>query len=158
MDINMSEMQGDEVTELALEKNPDLKIIALTMFSDLTHYTQMIQAGVQGFIIKKASKKELQNAIETVFYGGHYFSDEILKKLAVQSIHNRSFFKEQLTEREKQILQLMCEGKTTVEISGILFISNKTVETHRTHIFKKAKVRNIAELVVWAIKNNYFSI
>ncbi len=158
MDYNMPQINGDEATRAALTIQPELKIIALTMFSDLTHYSQMMDAGVQGFVIKKASKNELQNAIETVYYGGHYFSQEILQKLALQAVHNRSFYQKQLTEREKEILQLICEGKTTSEIADTLYISVKTVETHRTNIFKKAEVRNVAELVVWAVKNNFFEI
>ena len=158
MDFNMPVINGDEATLKILDLQPDLKIIALTMFSDLTHYTQMIDAGVQGFVVKKASKNELQTAIETVYYDGHYFSQEILQKLAMQAVHNRSFYQKQLTVREKEILQLICEGKTTSEIAKALFISNKTVETHRSNIFKKAEVRNLAELIVWAVKNKFFYI
>ena len=158
MDFNMPAINGDEATRRILDLQPDLKIIALTMFSDLTHYTKMIEAGAQGFVIKKASKNELQTAIETVYYGENYFSKEILQQLALQSMNQERLFQKLLTGREKEILQLICQGKTTDEIASRLFISAKTVETHRTHIFKKAGVRNIAELIIWAVKNNYFVI
>jgi len=158
MDFNMPAINGDEATRRILDLQPELKIIALTMFSDLTHYTKMIDAGAHGFVVKKASKEELQKAIENIYYGGNYFSKEILQQLAIQSIKHQKLSKKLLTEREKEVLQLMCKGKTTDEIAELLFISIKTVETHRNHIFKKAGVRNIAELIIWAIKNNYFTI
>jgi len=158
MDVNMPIINGVDLTLLALEKNPELKIIALTMFSDLVHYNKMINAGVKGFVIKKASKDELKNAIENVYDGRHYFSHEILHKLAVQSVYDSRYLNKDLTSREKEILKLICQGKTGAEISEILFISNKTVESHRSNIFKKAKVRNVAELIIWAIKHNYYEI
>ena len=158
MDVNMPVIGGVETTKKALQINPNLKIIALTMFSDLTHYTHMIEAGALGFVIKNASKDELYTAIKTVENGGNYFSQEILQKLALQSISKNNFNKEQLTQREMEIIQLICQGKTTGEIAAELFISVKTVESHRANTYKKANVRNLAELIIWAVKNNYFSI
>ncbi len=158
MDVNMPVINGIDTSKKALQLVPELKIIALTMFNDLSHYTQMIEAGVQGFVIKKANKNELYTAIKTVNEGGNYFSQEILQKLALQSVKNNQFNKEQLTIREMEIIQLICQGKTTNEIAEKLFISVKTVETHRANTYKKAQVRNLAELIVWAVKNNYFSI
>jgi DNA-binding NarL/FixJ family response regulator len=157
MDINMPVINGVETTRKAIELNPDLKVIALTMFSDTTHYTQMINAGIKGFILKKSNKYELQQAINAVYSGGNYFSQEILQKLAFQSVNFLSD-PNKLTHRELDVLHLVCKGFTSREISDKLFISIKTVEVHRTNIFHKSEVRNIGELVVWAIKNNYFSI
>lgn len=157
MDINMPLIDGIETTRKAIDICSDLKVIALTMFSDTTNYTQMINSGVKGFVLKKANKFELQQAISVVYDGGNYFSQEILKKLAFQSVSNLKS-NETLTNREMDILQLVCKGLTTHEISEKLFISLKTIETHRANIFRKAEVRNVAELIVWAIKNNYFSI
>jgi DNA-binding NarL/FixJ family response regulator len=158
MDVNMPIINGVDTSKKALQLVPNLKIIALTMFTDLAHYTQMIEAGVQGFVVKKATKNELYTAINTVKSGGNYFSQEILQKLALQSVKNNQFNQEQLTMREMEIIQLICQGKTTNEIAEKLFISVKTVETHRANTYKKAQVRNLAELIVWAVKNNYFSI
>ncbi len=156
MDINMPGINGVETTKKALAFFPELKIIALTMFSDIMHYTQMINAGVTGFLLKKAKKYELQLAINSVFNGGNYFSQEILQKLAFQSTN--SLNSNNLTSRENDVLNLVCQGFTSHEISEKLFISVKTVETHRTNIFHKAQVRNTAELIIWAVKSNYFSI
>jgi DNA-binding NarL/FixJ family response regulator len=157
MDINMPVIDGVETTQKALQLNANLKVIALTMFSDTTHYTQMIDAGIKGFILKKSNKFELQQAINAVHSGGNYFSQEIMQKLAFQSVNFASALN-QFTHRELDVLHLVCKGHTTQEISEKLFISTKTVEVHRSNIFHKADVRNICELIVWAIKNNYFSV
>jgi len=157
MDISMPIIDGVETTRKAIELRPDLNVIALSMFSDFTHYTQMINAGVKGFILKKSNKFELQQAINAVFMGGNYFGQEILQKMAFQNVHF-SAGSNQLTHRELDIINLVCKGLTSQEISDKLFISLKTVEVHRTNIFHKTDVRNIGELIVWAIKNNYFTI
>ncbi|MBK7867572.1 MAG: response regulator transcription factor [Ignavibacteriales bacterium] len=151
MDINMPIIDGIETTKKALKLSPDLKIIALTMFSDVLHYSQMILAGAKGFVTKNASKYELQQAITEVYNGGNYFSKEILQKISFQIIH-KPFFQDYLTIREQDVLNLVCRGLTSQEIAEQLFISLKTVEVHRTNIFGKAKVRNTAELIIWAIK------
>jgi DNA-binding NarL/FixJ family response regulator len=157
MDIEMPVINGIQTTIKSLNAKPDLKIIALTMFSDTGHYTQMIQAGVRGFILKKANKFELQQAITTVYQGGNYFSQDIMKKLAYQYANHVSG-NETLTSRELEIIQSICRGFTSQEISDKLHISNKTVETHRFNIFHKANVKNTAGLIIWAIKNQYFTV
>lgn len=157
MDIEMPVIGGAPTTEMALKVKPDLKVIALTMFSDTGHYTQMIQAGVKGFILKKANKFELEQAIREVHRGGAYFSQEILQKLAFRH-QGKSAGTEELTLREMEIMVLICQGFTSQEISERLHISCKTVETHRTNLFLKADVRNIAGLIAWAIRNQLYSI
>ncbi len=157
MDINMPIIDGIETTRKAIEIHPDLKVIALTMFSDTMHYTQMIHAGIKGFILKKSNKFELQQAICAVFAGGNYFSQEILQKMAFQSV-NFPNNTDKFTQREMDVLNLVCKGLTSQEISEKLFISAKTVEVHRNNIFNKAEVRNSSELIVWAIKHEYFTV
>jgi DNA-binding NarL/FixJ family response regulator len=157
MDIEMPAMDGAIVTENALKIRPDLKVIALTMFSDTGHYTQMIQAGVKGFILKKANKFELEQAIRAVNSGGTYFSQDILQKLAFR-YKGRNPGEENLTTRELEIMVLICQGFTSQEIADRLHISCKTVETHRSSLFLKAGVRNVAGLIMWAIKNLYFTV
>ena len=157
MDIEMPKINGIQTTYHALEIKPDLKIIALTMFSDNGHYTQMIQAGVKGFILKKTNKYELHQAILVVYQGGNYFSQELIKKMAYQ-FSNPTLGNDHFTGRELEIIRLICQGFTSQEISDKLFISTKTVETHRVNIFQKANVRNTASLILWAIKNQYFTV
>lgn len=157
MDISMPLIDGVETTKKTLLFVPDIKIIALSMFSDFIHYSLMIHAGVKGFVQKNAAKYELQHAISIVHNGGNYFSQEILQKVAFHSIHSSSN-QDQLTNREYDVLNLVCSGLTSQEITEKLFISLKTVEVHRTNIFSKANVRNTAELIIWAVKNNLFTI
>ncbi|HRY32556.1 MAG TPA: response regulator transcription factor [Bacteroidales bacterium] len=158
MDIEMPLINGIDTSMRALEIRPDLKIIALTMFTDELHYVQMLKAGVKGFILKKSNKHLLQQAIEEVSHGGNYYSQEIIQKLASLSIGKRTGEPEQLSEREKEVLDLICKGRTSKEIAEQLFLSIKTVEVHRSNILHKTNVRNAAELIIWAIKNNLISI
>ena len=157
MDIEMPAIGGALTTGRALKVNPDLKVIALTMFSDTGHYTQMIQAGVKGFILKKANKFELEQAIREVYRGGNFFSQEIMQKLAFRHTGKTAGI-EELTTREMEIMVLICQGFTSREISERLYISCKTVETHRANLFLKADVRNVAELIAWAIRNQFYSV
>lgn len=157
MDIEMRIIDGIQTTIRALEVKPDLKVIALTMFSDNSHYSRMIHAGAKGFIVKEAGKFELEQAIHTVYKGGSYFSQEILKKLVCKYMGNEPE-SEHLTSREAEIMILICRGFTSQEISGKLHISLKTVETHRTNLFFKSNVKNTAGLIIWAIKNHYFTV
>lgn len=156
MDINMPRIDGVEVTKKALQISPSLRIIALSMYSDTVHYSQMINAGVQGFILKNANKPELQKAIMEVSQGGNYFSQDILQKLSYKSLF--SLQSNQLSNREMDVLDLVCKGHTSQEIADKLFISLKTVEGHRSNIFLKTNVRNTAELIIWAVKSNLFTI
>lgn len=157
MDISMPILDGVETTKKALAVSLKTKVIALSMFDDISHYSQMISAGAKGFVLKKATKQELQQAVNVVNQGGNYFSQEILQKIAIHSMDTLSNL-DRLTKREIDILVLVCSGNTSQEISEKLFISLKTVETHRANIFRKANVRNTAELIIWAVKNNYFSL
>jgi len=157
MDIEMPALGGALTTQRALEVKPGLRVIALTMFSDTGHYTQMIQAGVKGFILKKANKYELEQAILAVHRGGNYFSQEIMQQLAFR-YNARANGEEELSTREMEIVVLICEGLTSQEISERLHISAKTVETHRSNIFLKAGVRNVAGLIAWAVRNQHYSI
>ena len=157
MDIEMPAIGGALTTERALKVRPDLKVIALTMFSDEGHYTQMIQAGVKGFILKKANKFELEQAIREIHRGGAFFSQEILQKLALRHT-GKITATEDLTLREKEIMVLICQGFTTQEISERLFISCKTVDTHRANLFLKTEVRNVAGLIAWAIRHQFYTV
>ncbi len=157
MDIEMPVISGIQTTLKALKLKPDLKVIALTMFSDTGHYMQMIHAGVKGFILKKANKFELEQAILTIHQGGNYFSQDILRKLAFQ-YSDKTTGNDRLTGREIEIMVMICQGLTSQEISDHLYISSKTVETHRSNIFLKAEVKNSASLIVWAIKNQYYTV
>jgi DNA-binding NarL/FixJ family response regulator len=158
MDINMPVLNGRETTRRALEKYPDLKIIAVTMYGEENYYMQMIEAGVKGIILKKSGRYELEQAIHEVLDGGSFFAQEIIKKMAMR-LNRRNLNKyETLSERELEVLVKICNGLANNEIAEQLFISPKTVEVHKSNIFKKTGVRNSAQLVIYAIKKGFIEI
>ena len=151
MDISMPIMDGFEATKKALEIYPDLKIIVLSMFDDEEHYHKMIYLGVKGFILKKSGSFEMVKAIKEVYNGGNYFSQELLQKVIV-SFNNKSKVNIGLTNREKEVLLLICNGLTNNEIGEKLFISPKTADNYRTSLLKKTKTKNSAHMVMFAMK------
>jgi DNA-binding NarL/FixJ family response regulator len=158
MDINMPVLNGRETTRQALEKYPSMKIIAVTMYGEENYYMQMIEAGVKGIILKKSGKLELEQAIHEVLEGGNYFSQEIMRKMAMRLNRRNSNKYEELTERELEVLVMVCNGLTNNEIAEKLFISPKTVEVHKSNIFRKTKVKNSAQLVIYAIKRGFIEV
>lgn len=163
MDISMPKIGGVEATTRAIEKYPDLKIIALSMFCDEEYYYKMIQAGVKGFILKESGSDELQKAIETVYGGENYFSQKLLTEIiANMSNHsvpaNNVNEKNNITKREHDVLQLICKGLSNAEIAEKLFISIRTVEGHKTSLIEKTGVKNSICLVLHAIKNNLIEL
>jgi len=151
MDISMPEMDGIEATMKSLIKQPDLKIIALSMFSDEEYYFKMINAGVKGFLIKDSTIDEVREAIRIVAKGGNYFSQEILYKM-IKNGSELSKAEETLSERETEILSLICQGFSNQEIAEKLFLSKRTIDKHRANILDKTNCHNTASLVVYAIK------
>jgi DNA-binding NarL/FixJ family response regulator len=162
MDVSMPEMDGIQATELALQNYPDLKIIALTSYTDDIYYYKMIRAGVQGFIIKSAGKDELQKAILSVYNGNNYFPQNLLRKIIMKISNSgeESLFNKEirLSKREKEILLLICQGYSNNEIGEKLFISPKTVDNHRTNLLHKTSTKNSANLVMFSIKNKLIEI
>jgi DNA-binding NarL/FixJ family response regulator len=158
MDINMPVLNGRDTVVKALEAFPDLKIIAVTMYGEEIYYLQMIEAGVKGIILKKSGKYELEQAIQEVQGGGNFFSQEILRKMAIRLNRKNSDRYNELTEREFEILVNVCNGMTNNEIANKLFISPKTVEVHKSNIFRKTDVKNSAQLVIYAIKRGLIEI
>ncbi|MDD4968296.1 MAG: response regulator transcription factor [Paludibacter sp.] len=156
MDIDMPHMNGLEATEKAMELMPDLKIIAFSMFSDEEYYYKMIDRGVKGFILKTSGINELETAIGNVMMGDSYFSNELLRKI-INNFGHASTAKpvahENLTEREIEILQQICLGLSTEEIAEKLFISPKTVKSHKSNLLEKTVCKNTPALILFAIKN-----
>ena len=158
IDIKMPIMNGAEATKEAIEKYPDLKIMALTMFSDLKYLRLMAEAGASGFILKSIGKAELEFAIHTLSSGKTYFSPELLGEIAeFDPVDSSGIFlkelNERLTERELDVLQYIVKGLSTQEIADKLFISKRTVEGHRANLIAKTATRNVVDLVIFAIRN-----
>ena len=161
MDIDMPHMNGLEATEKALELMPELKIIAFSMFSDEEYYYKMIDRGVKGFILKTSGINELENAIKNVMSGDTYFSNELLRKIINNFGHsnsNKPAVQDNLTDREIEILQQICLGLSTDEIAEKLFISPKTVKSHKSNLLEKTVCKNTPALILFAIKNKIVEI
>lgn len=150
LDINMPILNGIEAAKRSLQKYPKLKIIVLSMYGESEYYNTMIDIGVKGFILKDCDNKELKEAIERVYSGGTYFSQEILLSLIKEKKSNDKI---NLTKREKEILELICKGYSNNEIAEKLFISQRTVERHRANLLEKTNSKNSISLVVFALKN-----
>ena len=155
LDINMPVMDGIEAATLAHEKFPELKIITLSMYGEEDYYYKMVNAGVKGFVLKNSDIKEVKAALDVVFDGGSFFSSELLQNLvnSLKSSPKSKEFHAELSEREMEILILICQGLSNQEIGDKLFISKRTVDKHRANILEKSESKNTAQLVVYAIKN-----
>jgi DNA-binding NarL/FixJ family response regulator len=164
MDIEMPEINGIETTAKAMELAPDTKILVLTMFASQEYYTRMITAGAKGFILKSSGKRELEYGLRAVAEGDNYFSGELLQKIIVKiSSPNEpkktSLFNElELTDREIETLQWLCNGYSTTEIAEKLHLSARTIESHRAKLLLKTGTKNTINLVMYAIKNKLVNI
>lgn len=153
VDLVMPAMSGYEVALMLQQKFPAIKIIILSMNNDpRTVYDLVERADIKGFLPKSVNKSELLDGIFKVFEGGLYFSDELIEEL--ESCRHTVAKKENLalSDREVQIIRLICKGLTNREIATELFISEQTVSTHRKNIFKKADVHNVASLMALATR------
>ncbi len=155
MDIAMERISGDVATQRALEIDPSLKIITLSMFGDEEYYSRMVKAGARGFLLKNSDIEEVVAAVECVAEGGDYFSPELLESLAESMRSSQSSLSNQeaLSAREAEILIGICRGLSNQEIGDELFISKRTVDKHRANIMEKTGCKNTANLVIYAIKN-----
>lgn len=157
IDINMPDMTGIELTRIIKEKNPKAKILALTMFEDLLYIQKMIQSGANGYVLKSADMQVLIEAIKTVANGGKFWDAEIrntiLEKVgAIDSEEFKDLNQNKLSKRELEILYLITKELSNSQIAGKLFISERTVETHRKNIMAKTKTSNTVGLVKLAIR------
>lgn len=158
MDLDMPEMNGMEATAVIKEKYPVVKVLILTMHNEKALINKVMEHGASGFVLKNSSQDELMEAIKKVHEGQQYFSAEVTMTLLSKNEQRSSSNLQtpvdlsQLTERETEILRLIAEGYSNKEIGEKLFISHRTVDTHRTNLMKKLSVHNIAGLIKFAIK------
>ncbi len=160
LDVKMPEMDGMEVTEYLNQKHPDIKIIILTMHDEDELIFHLAQKGAHGFLFKNSDMETVTDAIYTVMAGKRYFKENIMDKLLKAMTRNHKLTnppnpdENALTERELEILKLICKEYTTREISEALSVSKRTVDGHRERICQKINVRNVAGMIKYAIKNN----
>jgi two-component system, NarL family, response regulator NreC len=159
MDIKMPMLDGIETTRLLINKNAEQKIIALSMFDEEKLIVDMLEAGAKGYLLKNADKHEIIEAIEQVYEGNTFYCRHTSSKLAsmiVNSNFNPYKKKKEIvfTDREKEIIKLICQQKTAQQIAETIFLSKRTVEGYRTKILEKMDVKNSAGVVVYALKHH----
>lgn len=158
MDLKMPVMDGMEATKLIKKKYPEMKILVVTMYDDEKFVIHLMEIGANGYLLKNAEAEEIRKAIYSVHETGYYFnnivSNALLKKLVIKG-NIKPSFKEgvELTEREQDVLKLICAEKTANEMGQQLFLSPRSVEGIRQRLIDKVGVRNTAGLVMFAVKN-----
>ena len=153
MDIRMPGMDGIEATRRLAERYPGTRVIALTMFEEISYFNQMVEAGADGFLLKKTNKDELQRAITQVMMGETYFSEEFISNVNKTQRPRTRAATFDITEREQEVLELICKGMSNAEISKYLGVSARTVDGHRARLLEKTGAKNSPHLVMFAIKN-----
>lgn len=157
---NGAEFNGRDVTVALLKHYPEVKIIILSGHSDENFIAQMIEFGAHGYLVKDSDPNEVYEAIISVHTRGSYINERALKALqkTAQRKDRSSMINSQLTKRELEIMELICRQFTSEEIAEKLFISVKTVNGHRINLMEKTGAKNIAGLVIYAIKNNIVNV
>jgi two-component system response regulator NreC len=159
MDIDMPVMNGLEALSRIKKEFADTKVIMLTMHGEPALVKKVIELGAEGYVLKNADKEEFEEALEKVSANKSFFSPELTRQLAggkrqeYNDSHQDTLLLAELTARELEILKLIAEGFSNKEIGEQLFISHRTVDTHRTNLMKKLDVHNIAGLVRFAMNN-----
>lgn len=163
MDISMPIMGGLEATRRINKEFPGTKVLVLTQYDDKEYFFPVIESGASGFISKAAASSELIAGIRSVYRGDSYLSPSVTK-LLVENYKNTSGERtnqdpyNQLTEREREVLKLLAEGRGTQEIAKMLVITPKTVEGHKTNLMAKLGVHNRVELVKYALRKGIINI
>jgi DNA-binding NarL/FixJ family response regulator len=158
MDLNMPLLDGMEATKQIRKKYEGIKILVITMYDNDKFIINLMENGAHGYLLKNAEPKEIIKAIYALHENGYYFNDlvnkALLKKLVMKNNLKPSFNHNiELTEREQEVLKMICEEKTATEIGKEIFIIPRSVEGIRTRLIEKIGVRNTAGLVMFAVKN-----
>jgi len=162
MDIAMPNLNGIQATTQIVKKNPQTGVIILSMHSDETYITRALAAGAKGYLLKDNAEVDLFRAVQVVAQGKPFFSPAIAKTLLedyMRHMQQRGLEDsyDLLTAREKEILQLLAEGKSNKEVATMLNLSTNTVETHRTRIMQKLDLHSAAEIVLYAVRKRIIS-
>jgi len=162
LDVGMPLLNGIDATQQIVRKVPETKVLILSMHSDEAYVTRALQAGAKGYLLKDSAGKDLIKGVEAVAAGQSFFSpavarlmlDDYVRRVSGTGVADRY---ETLSEREREIFQLVAEGRTNKEVAELLSISPTTVETHRGHILQKLDIHNTAELVLYAVRRGVIS-
>ncbi len=149
-DINMPEMDGIELTKHIKKLYPTIKIIALSMFGERETISDMLKAGVSAYILKNTGKQELLKAIDKVANGGTFFSDEVSAEM-MRAYPETAAKEISLSQREIEVIELIAQEYTNAKIAETLFISERTVETHRKNIFRKTDTKSVLGLIKYCV-------
>jgi two-component system, NarL family, response regulator NreC len=160
MDNAMPELNGTEATLLIVKAAPEVRVIMVSMYSDPVHACRALESGASGYVIKKSAAREVVEAIRAVRSGKRYLSEPLSQSVIDRYVSKAAVHESQpaLSSRERQVLQLMAEGRSTAEIAATLALSHKTIETYRARIMGKLDIRELAGLVRFAIKSGIASI
>ena len=162
MDIAMPQLNGLDAAAQIVRHSPEIKVIILSMHADEDYLVRALNSGVKAYLLKDSAELDLVRAVRAVAQGGSFFSPAIAQLLAedyTRQLQQRGLQDsyELLTEREKEVLQLLAEGKSNKEVATALNVSSYTVETHRTHIMQKLDLHNTAEIVLYAVRKKIIS-
>lgn len=162
MDIAMPNLNGIDATAQIVKRNPQVGVIMLSMHSDESYLTRTLSAGAKGYLLKDTADVDLYRAVQMVAQGKPFFSPRIANTLLedyMRQLQQRGLQDtyDLLTDREKEILQLLAEGKSNKEVATTLNLSTYTVETHRTHIMQKLNLHSSAEIVLYAVRKKIIS-
>lgn len=157
MDIAMPHLNGIAATAQIIKRNPKIGVIILSMYSDETYLVRALTAGAKGYLLKDSAENDLIRAVQAVSEGRPFFSpviaqallDDYMRHLQQRDLEDSY---DLLTDREKEVLQLLAEGRSNKEVASLLNLSLYTVETHRAHLMQKLKLHNTAEIVLYAVR------
>jgi two-component system response regulator NreC len=152
LDLGMPLVNGISAAREILRDSPKMKVILLTMHTDEHYVLDALQAGVTGYVVKTEAASDLVHALNDVLNGSTYLSSKVSRAIVLAYLEKRDIVPDPLTPRERQVLQLIAEGKTTKEVASLLGISSKTAEAHRTKIMNKLETHGTAGLVRYAIR------
>ena len=157
IDIAMPQLNGIDVTAQALKQSPKLKVIILSMYADESYVLRALMAGAKGYLLKEATEEDLIPAVRAVAAGKSYFSPAISRVLLedyVRHLQRRGMQDsyDLLTDREREVLQLLAEGRSNKEVATVLDLGLSTVETHRANLMQKLDLHNTAEIVLYAVR------
>jgi len=163
MDISMPELNGIDATHQVLEHNPKLGVIILSILGTSEHVFRALQAGARGYLLKESAGREVVDAVLNVADGRRYLSQPITETLVIDYVRQREQAQEKtpldsLSPREREILKLVLEGRSSAEIGKQLFLSAKTVETYRSRMMRKLGITDIPSLIKFAIQHGLISL